>query len=61
MSEMIPPGLKWMSMQANIVLLPGDGIGPEVVAEAVRVLDTIANKHGHTFYLHRAADGRLFD
>jgi 3-isopropylmalate dehydrogenase len=36
-------------MQANIVLLPGDGIGPEVVAEAVRVLETIASKHGHSF------------
>ena len=29
-------------MEANIVLLPGDGIGPEVVAEAVRVLDAVA-------------------
>ena len=38
-------------MKANIVLLPGDGIGPEVVAEAVRVLEKIANKHGHTFKL----------
>ena len=36
-------------MQANIVLLPGDGIGPEVVAEAVRVLETIASKCGHNF------------
>jgi 3-isopropylmalate dehydrogenase len=36
-------------MQANIALLPGDGIGPEVVAEAVRVLETIAGKCGHTF------------
>ncbi|MCF6277271.1 MAG: 3-isopropylmalate dehydrogenase [Anaerolineales bacterium] len=36
-------------MQANIVLLPGDGIGPEVVSEAVRVLETIAKKHGHNF------------
>ena len=36
-------------MQANIVLLPGDGIGPEVVAEAVRVLETIASKQGHSF------------
>jgi 3-isopropylmalate dehydrogenase len=33
----------------NITLLPGDGIGPEVVAEAVRVLDVIAIKFGHTF------------
>jgi 3-isopropylmalate dehydrogenase len=36
-------------MHAKIVLLPGDGIGPEVVAEAVRVLDAIATKNGHTF------------
>ena len=36
-------------MQADIVLLPGDGIGPEVVAEAVRVAEIIAGKHGHTF------------
>jgi len=36
-------------MQANIVLLPGDGIGPDVVAQAVRVLETIASKCGHSF------------
>jgi 3-isopropylmalate dehydrogenase len=36
-------------MQANIVLLPGDGIGPEIVSETVRVLDVIAGKYGHTF------------
>ena len=36
-------------MKANITLLPGDGIGPEVVAEAVRVLEAIAKKSGHTF------------
>ena len=36
-------------MQANIVLLPGDGIGPEIVTEAGRVLETVASKHGHTF------------
>jgi len=36
-------------MKANIVLLPGDGIGPEVVSEAVRALDAIAGKFGHTF------------
>jgi 3-isopropylmalate dehydrogenase len=33
----------------KITLLPGDGIGPEVVAEAVRVLDVIASKYHHTF------------
>ena len=36
-------------MKANIVLLPGDGIGPEIVTEAVRVLETVASKHGHIF------------
>lgn len=36
-------------MEFKITLLPGDGIGPEVVAEAVRVLDVIARKCKHTF------------
>ncbi len=33
----------------NLVLLPGDGIGPEVVAQAVRVLNAVAEKTGNTF------------
>jgi len=33
----------------NLAVLPGDGIGPEVTAEATKVLDIIADKHGHTF------------
>lgn len=36
-------------MNFNITLLPGDGIGPEIVTEAVRVLESIASKCGHTF------------
>ncbi|MBL8095150.1 MAG: 3-isopropylmalate dehydrogenase [Anaerolineales bacterium] len=36
-------------MNAKIVLIPGDGIGPEVVKEAVRVLDVVAARRGHTF------------
>lgn len=36
-------------MQAKIVLLPGDGIGPEIVAQGKRVLDAIAERFGHTF------------
>lgn len=36
-------------MQAKIVLLPGDGIGPEVVAEGVKVLKAAAAQYGHTF------------
>jgi len=36
-------------MNFNITLLPGDGIGPEIVTEAVRVLETIASKYRHSF------------
>ncbi len=36
-------------MKANIVLLPGDGIGPEIVAEARRVLERVAELFGHEF------------
>lgn len=36
-------------MECKITLLPGDGIGPEVIAEAVRVLETIARKYDHSF------------
>jgi 3-isopropylmalate dehydrogenase len=36
-------------MDAKIVLLPGDGIGPEVVAEAERVLKIVGEHGGHTF------------
>lgn len=36
-------------MDAKIVLLPGDGIGPEIVAQGKRVLDKVAEKFGHTF------------
>ena len=35
-------------MLLNITTLPGDGIGPEVLAEAVRVLDAVAKRFGHT-------------
>jgi 3-isopropylmalate dehydrogenase len=34
-------------MKATIVLLPGDGIGPEVVVEARRVLEAVAEQFGH--------------
>jgi len=36
-------------MQKNIAVLPGDGIGPEVMQEALKVLDKITEKFGHTF------------
>jgi 3-isopropylmalate dehydrogenase len=46
----------------NITLLPGDGIGPEVVHEAVRVLDELARKCNHTFhYKERLMGGCSID
>ena len=36
-------------MKANITTIPGDGIGVEVTAEAVRVLQTIARRHRYEF------------
>lgn len=36
-------------MNANIVLLPGDGIGPEIIDQSVRVLKAVADKFGHSF------------
>ena len=49
-------------MKANIILLPGDGIGPEVVAEAVRVLEVIAGKGSHSFsYSERLMGGCSID
>ena len=36
-------------MKKNIAVLPGDGIGPEVVKQAKKVLDVIAQKYGHDF------------
>lgn len=36
-------------MNARIALLPGDGIGPEVIAEGRRVLEAVARRFGHKF------------
>ncbi len=36
-------------MEKHIAVIPGDGIGPEIVKEAVKVLDVIAKKYGHRF------------
>lgn len=44
-------------MQATIVTLPGDGVGPEVTAAAVRVLEAVAGRWGHTFTFHEALMG----
>ena len=36
-------------MKFNIAVIPGDGIGPEIVREARKVLDAVASKYGHEF------------
>lgn len=38
-------------MEVSIAVLSGDGIGPEVVSESVKVLEAISYKFGHTFKL----------
>ena len=44
-------------MNKHICVLPGDGIGPEVTAQALRVLETVARKFGHTFTTDEALIG----
>ena len=44
-------------MKKNIALLPGDGVGPEVIAEAVKVLKKIEEKYGHEFVFTEALIG----
>ncbi|MDW8233233.1 MAG: 3-isopropylmalate dehydrogenase, partial [Roseiflexaceae bacterium] len=44
-------------MHAVIAALPGDGIGPEVVAEGVRVLRAVGERFGHTFEVREALIG----
>lgn len=36
-------------MKKRITVLPGDGIGPEIIAEAVKVLERVCQKYGHSF------------
>ena len=36
-------------MDYNVTLIPGDGIGPEIVREAKKVMDKVGEVYGHTF------------
>ncbi|MBX2817976.1 MAG: 3-isopropylmalate dehydrogenase, partial [Saprospiraceae bacterium] len=42
-------------MNFTISVLPGDGIGPEVIAQGIKVLDAVGNRFGHSFS-YRYAD-----
>ena len=49
-------------MKANIVVLPGDGIGPEVTAAGVAVLKAVAERGGHEFeFAEHAIGGNAID
>ncbi len=49
-------------MDATIVILDGDGIGPEVTAEARKVLAAVADRFGHDFgFDHQQIGGRSID
>ena len=45
------------AVRATIVVLPGDGIGPEVTAEATRVLEAVQRRWGHEFEVREALIG----
>ena len=44
-------------MEANIAVLPGDGIGPEVISAAVSVLEAVARRYDHAFHLEELMFG----
>lgn len=49
-------------MRKNITVIPGDGIGPEVVQAAIEVLDTVAKRFGHQFdYTYAKLGGVAID
>jgi len=39
-------------VQFNLAVLPGDGVGPEVTSEAIKVLQAVGKRFGHNFNLH---------
>ena len=51
-----------MSRSFKLAVLPGDGIGPEVMAEALKVLDAVAARSSLTFeYNHQLVGGAAID
>ena len=44
-------------MNYNIAVIKGDGIGPEIVSEAMLVLEKIGEKFGHTFKFQEVLAG----
>ena len=49
-------------MEKQIAVIRGDGIGPEIVEQALRVMDAVAEKYGHTFrYVEADMGGGAID
>lgn len=46
-------------MKYSIAVLPGDGIGVDVMAEGIKVLQAVGNKYGHEFKLQRGLVGGI--
>lgn len=46
-------------MNKKIAVIPGDGIGPEVTSQSVKVLDAVAKRFGHAFDYHYAVMGAI--
>jgi 3-isopropylmalate dehydrogenase len=46
-------------MKANITTLPGDGIGPEIMTQAVALLQRVAQRYQHDFVFHEALIGGI--
>ena len=44
-------------MKKKIADIKGDGIGPEVTKQSIRVLNAVAEQFGHTFNYHECIDG----
>ena len=65
--EMIEEGglmasLKARGKRKTIAVIKGDGIGPEIMTEALGVLDAVASKYGHTFtYVDAPMGGNAID
>lgn len=53
------PAFEGIKMKLNIAVLPGDGIGPEVTNQAIKVLKAIALEFDHTFLFKEASVGAI--
>ena len=44
-------------MEYKLAVIPGDGIGPDVVEQTLLVLDKVGEKFGHTFHYQKVLAG----